>query len=136
MAITTFVLRFNSNANMPTPSPGDIIHCIYDMTIVAAANTYPAGGEPIDFSTEFAEVHSVVADLAVSAPVLGQADAVGGQIPVFQRAAGAPGLNTGFIRFYRGPTGVGNLPEVPVAAYANDLGWILTVHGRAITDSQ
>lgn len=135
MAITSFILRYNSNDFEPKPA-GDLIEVIYDVVIEAGENTYPAGGEPVDFSGEFAEVHSVVADLGIAAPTFGQADAVGAMIPVFQRDPDASlGLNTGAIRLYRGPDAVANLPELPAGEYPNDVGFILTVHGRPITDS-
>jgi hypothetical protein len=134
MALTSITLRFNSNANVPTPSPGDVIHAIYDVFVdTAGGNAYPAGGEPISFAAQFFEVHSVAGDPAIAAPVLGAADAVGAMIPKFQRDAGAAGFNAGFVRFYQGA--VGNLTELAVAPYPNVLNFTLLVHGRPITDA-
>jgi hypothetical protein len=136
MALTTITLRFNSNVFMPTPSPGDVIHVIYDVSVDADPNAYPAGGEPIDFSNEFAEVHSVIGDLALAPPAVGQADGVGAMVPVFQRAAAPNDVNQGTIRFYQGGGAGANLAELTVGAYPNTLVFALMVHGRPITDAQ
>ncbi len=135
MAITTFTLRYNSNAFAPRPA-GDLTVAIYDVVITAAANNYPAGGEPVDFSGEFAEVHSIDSGLGLSAPVVGVADAVGAVASAFQRAVGAPGLNTGAMRLYQADgaaVGLANLAELAVGAYPNDVTFTLTVHGRPST---
>lgn len=137
MAITTRTVRFNSNLFVPTPSPGDVVHVIYEVSIDAGGNTYPAGGEPIDFSAEFSEVHSVLAEAAIATPADGQADAVGAMVVRFQRVAAAP-ANTGVLRFYQGDGSdpQSNLGELAVGAYPNALNFALTVHGRPITDAQ
>lgn len=138
MAITTFTLRYNANAFAPPPS-GDLTTAVYDVVITAAANTYPSGGESVDFSTEFAEVHSVVGTPALEPPTVGAADNTGVMVPVFQRATGAAGDNQGTVRLYQadgGALGLANLAELTVGAYPNNLQFTLVVHGRPITDAQ
>ncbi|KKL17780.1 hypothetical protein LCGC14_2482140 [marine sediment metagenome] len=119
MALNALIIRFNANVFVPTSVPNTVNHVIYDVTADTGPNAYPAGGEPIDFSNEFAEVFSVVPDLALEPPTIGQADAVGAMVPVFQGAAGAAGNNTGFIRLYiidADGGGPANLAELAVAA--------------------
>lgn len=133
MALTTFTLAFNSNAFAPSPSPGDVIHAIYAVTVsTAGGNAYPAGGEVVDFSGEFAEVHSALPSLVLSDPGVGQADVIGAMVAAVQLINPAAGV----LRFYQGGGAGANLAELTVGAYPNFLRLTITCHGRPITDAQ
>lgn len=138
MAFTSFALRYNTNSVLPSPVAGDLAIAIYDITIDGNAESYPAGGEPIDFSNEFVEVHSV-AGPPMFVPAGAAQPTTGALLPGFERAAGNPGLNTGFLRFFVTGNGAGAvLDELAAAAYPGALVFqlALTVFGRPITASQ
>jgi len=137
MAIT-LTRRYVANDFKPAPA-GDLAVTVYDVAIAAGGNAYPQGGEPIDFSAEFAEVHSVDPGVGLSAPAEGAADQIGAIIPAFIRAVAATAsLNTGFLRFYQAngaAAGLANLQELAIAAYPNPINFSITVHGRPSTDA-
>lgn len=131
MALTSVTLRYNSNAFAPQPG-GDLTTAMYEVTVDAGGNAYPAGGEPIDFSAEFAEAHSVVITPSFDPAGAGNPDASGAMLPAFERDT----ANTGRIRFFQsGESANNNFVELLVAAYPNAMQFSILVHGRPITDS-
>jgi hypothetical protein len=133
MSLTSFTVRANQN-DQARGAIGDLTITIYDVEITTAgANAYPAGGEPLDLSGEFAEVHSVNPVGAINPAGAGAADATGAMLPVFERAAGSD--NTGFLRLSRSG-GVGaNLAELAAGAYPNNMQFSILVVGRPSTDA-
>jgi hypothetical protein len=136
MAFTSFTTRYNQNTR-ERRLVGDLLFVIYDVTIEVGspANTYPLGGEPVDFSADFNEVHAVIPDLAFSDPAIGAGDANGGYVPKFQRAAAPNNVNQGFIRFYEDSGGNNPLSELAAGAYPFDKSFTLLVCGRPATDA-
>ncbi len=131
MAIVV-TLRYDANAFEPKPA-GDLMVAIFDVIVAADPNTYPLGGEPIDFSLQFAEAHIVVPTLAFNDQAgAGGVDVDGAMVVGFERDT----VNTGRFRFYQGPAGaIANLPELANAVYATPFQFSILVHGRPITDS-
>lgn len=125
-------LRYNSNDFVPQPG-GDLIVIILDVIVVAGGNTYPLGGEPINFNAQLAEAHIVVPTLAFNDQAgSGGVDVDGALVVGFERDT----VNTGRFRFYQGPAGaIANLPELANAAYGSPFQFSILVHGRPITDS-
>jgi len=127
-------VRYNSNTKVPRPA-GDLATVVYDVTVAAGPNAYPLGGEPVSFAAEFREVQSVVASPLIDNAAAGMATA-GALAAVFQRAAGAPGVNTGVVRiFVTGAALQANLAELAAGVYATALIGTLTVVGRPFTDA-
>lgn len=131
MALTTIAVAFNSNDFMPTPSPNNMILVIYEITITTAgANAYPAGGEPFSFATEFSEVSGVLASPSANPAGVGVADAIGAMVTKLELNAGQQTAQT---RFYRSRGAAGNLAELAVGAYPNNMQFQILAWGRPIT---
>ncbi len=130
MPFTTKVLRYNSNTRQ-LEAAGDLIIAIFDLTIdFSGPNNYPAGGEPIDFSTEFKEVHSVIPSV-----IGGTSDNVA-MIAFFERDADpVVGLTAGKILFYQSADGINLFPELLAAQYPANFAFSITVFGRPSSDA-
>lgn len=132
MAIVLTV-RYNQNTRQ-RDLLGDLTTTIYEVAIAIDPNTYPLGGEPIDFSLQYNEVHSVSAELAID-PAGAGAATTGAFGVVFERAAGAGGVNTGFLRIFQSAGAAAPLVELAAAVYAQAMQFVLVVHGRPATDA-
>lgn len=136
MALSNITVRYDQNTR-ERKLVGDLTFAIYEVEVDlgSPANTYPLGGEPIDFSNEFQSVHAVIPDLGYGDPAIGAGDANGGLVPKFQRAAAPNSENQGTIRFYATGGGAGQqLDELAAGAYPSDFSFTLLVCGRPITD--
>ena len=52
MALSTITVRYNTNTTLPSPNAGDLPIVVADIAIDPAdGNTYPVGGEPLDFGS-------------------------------------------------------------------------------------
>lgn len=107
------------------------MNAIYDIAVDAGPNAYPAGGEPVDFSAQFAEAHAVLPTTAFNPAGAGNADVDGAMVVGFERDT----VNTGRLRFFQGPDLNANLPELVAGAYPNAMQFSIFVAGRPITDS-
>ena len=142
MSLGTPTIIYNSNTLVPSPVPNTAALVVLRIPVVAAGNSYPAGGEPIELGVTaataalrlFQEIFSFAIELAADFVTAGVgADAIGAMAPVYQPSA----LNatSGAIRFYQGGGAGANLAELVVGQYPNNLQFTATIIGRPITDA-
>ncbi len=118
MTIATFI-RYNTNDTLPSPNAGDLPIVVVDISISSSgANSYPAGGEALDFGLTglnvFREVHACIPTLleeprpslpnTTSLSVLWERDPVSIMDPKF---------NAGHLRFYQSAGALAPLAELP-----------------------
>lgn len=130
MALTTITRRFISNQNKRAApgGDGDLVTAIYDIDVATGPNAYPAGGEPIDFTADFREVHAVSLG-RTGASGLGPWDARL-RMPVFERTGNA----VGDILIFVGPGNAAGFPQHAAGVYASDFAFSLIVVGRPASD--
>ncbi|KKN50633.1 hypothetical protein LCGC14_0630600 [marine sediment metagenome] len=143
MALSTITVRYNTNTTLPSPNAGDLPIVVADIAIDPAdGNTYPVGGEPLDFGIAglnlFREVHACIPTL-LEQPTPG----VGGTTSLsvlWERDTAPAGINSGHLRFYQAPGVLAPLIELVggtlYSTLFSDLAFLtVLVVGRPFTDA-